>query len=162
MDKPGQRNTPNPLIIKSKRIWWRELIVGFFTLIVWFYCFTVIYFFIDALFSLNHEYPKLFKIVFKMTNIDIRDFFKIGGMLFILIYLFLSVWSYYNRKKYGGLTRRKCPSLTTKEDLMSLNIIDENVFEKLQNEKVIVLETNPIRGGEKQYESYFKQISKNL
>lgn len=149
MDKSRQRDTRNVLnqsfIIKSKRIWWREVIVGTFTLLVWLYCLTVVYFFVDAIFSLNHEYPVLFKIVFKMTSTEIRDFFKLGGIIFVSIYLMLSLWSYYNLKKYGSLTRRKNPGLTTKEDLMNLNMIDEINFEKLQNEKVIVFETNPIR-----------------
>lgn len=156
MDKSRQRNTQIQLnqsyIIKSKRIWWREAIVGILTLLVWFYCLTVIYFFIDAMFSLNHGYPQLFKIVFKMTNIEIRDFFEFVGILFILICLLLSVWSHYNRKRYGGLTRRKYPSLTTKEDLMNLNMIDEITYEELQNKKVIVFEENPIRDGEMKYE----------
>ena len=157
MGKSRQRNTQNQLnksfIVNSKRIWWREAIVGIFTLLVWLYCLTVIYFFIDAVFSLNHKYPLLFKIVFKMTNMDIRNFFKIVGILFILIYLLLSSWSYYNRKRYGNLTRRKYPSLTTKEDLMNLNMIDEITYEKLQNEKIIVFEKSPIGNGEKQYET---------
>lgn len=149
MDKSRQRETKRELnqsfIIKSKRSWWREVIVGIFSFIVWFYCLTVIYFFIDAIFLLNNEYPRLFKVVFKMTNIDIRNIFKIGGILFVLIYLLLSIWIYYNKKKYGDLTRRKDPGMTKKEDLMGLNMIDEGTFEKLQNEKVIILETNPIR-----------------
>ena len=108
MDKSGQRAKKRQLnssfIIKSKKSWWRECIVGLFTLIVWFYCFTVIFFFIDALFSLNYEYPRLFKIIFKMNNEDIRRFFKIGVILFTLIYMSLSIWIYYNRKKYGQWT----------------------------------------------------------
>ena len=90
MGKSRQRNTQKQLnksfIVKSKRIWWREAIVSIFTVLVWLYCLTVIYFFIDAILSLNHKYPLLFKIVFKMTNMDIRNFFKIGGILFVLIY----------------------------------------------------------------------------
>ena len=152
MDKSRQRAAERELnqsfIIKSKKSWWREIIVGIFSFIVWFYCLTVVYFFIDAIFSLNNEYPRLFKIVFKMNNIDIRNFFKIGGILFILIYLLLSIWIHYNKRKFGNLTRRKDPGITSKEDLMGLNAIDECTFKKLQNEKVIILETNPIRNGE--------------
>ena len=152
MDKSRQRATERELnqsfIIKSKKSWWREIIVGIFSFIVWFYCLTVVYFFIDAIFSLNNEYPRLFKVVFKMVNIDIRNFFKIGGILFILIYLLLSIWIHYNKRKFGNLTRRKDPGITSKEDLMGLNAIDECTFKKLQNEKVIILETNPIRNGE--------------
>lgn len=108
MDKSRQRAKKRQLnssfIIKSKKSLWREGMVALFTLIVWFYCLTVVFFFIDALFSFNFEYPRLFKIIFKMNNEDIRSFFKIGGILFILIYISLSIWIYYNRKKYGQWT----------------------------------------------------------
>ena len=140
-------------IIKSKRIWWREIIVGLFTLLVWIYCLSVVYFFVDTIFSLNHEYPSLFRIIFKMNSIDIKNFLKLGGVLFIIIYLMLSSWSYYNRRRYGSLTRRKYPGSTTKQDLMNLNMIDEITYEKLQNEKVIIFETNPIGKKGEQIES---------
>ena len=61
----SQNHLNQSFIIRSKRIWWRELVVGLFTLLVWLYCLTVIYFFIDAIFSLHHEYPLLFRIVLK-------------------------------------------------------------------------------------------------
>ncbi|MGI6712460.1 MAG: hypothetical protein ACOX4L_07020 [Bacillota bacterium] len=88
-----------------------------------------------------------------MTNDDIRKFFSFGGILFILFYLLLWLWVYYNRKKYGNLTRRKYPKPTTKEDLMGLNMIDESVYERLQNEKVIIFETNPVKDMEKNFGS---------
>ncbi|MEY8304543.1 hypothetical protein [Anaerosalibacter bizertensis] len=135
-------------IIKSKKSWWREGIVILFTSIVWVYCITVIYFFIDAIFSINNEYPRLFKVSFKMTNSDIQGFFKIAVVLLVIIYIMLLVWIFYNKKRFGSLTRRKYPGITTKEDLMDLDMIDEDIYEMLQEEKVVVFETNPIRDRE--------------
>ncbi|MSS44198.1 hypothetical protein FYJ27_10825 [Anaerosalibacter bizertensis] len=135
-------------IIKSKKSWWREGIVILFTSIVWVYCITVIYFFIDAIFSINNEYPRLFKVSFKMTNSDIQGFFKIAVVLLVTIYIMLLVWIFYNKKRFGSLTRRKYPGITTKEDLMDLDMIDEDIYEILQEEKVVVFETNPIRDRE--------------
>ncbi|SDL37045.1 biofilm PGA synthesis protein PgaD [Clostridium cochlearium] len=135
-------------IIKSKKSWWREGIVILFTSIVWVYCMTVIYFFIDAIFSINNEYPRLFKVSFKMTNSDIQGFFKIAVVLLVTIYIMLLVWIFYNKKRFGSLTRRKYPGITTKEDLMDLDMIDEDIYEILQEEKVVVFETNPIRDRE--------------
>lgn len=165
MDKPGQGTTQEQLnqsfIIKSKKSWWRECIVGLFTLMVWVYCATVVYFFIDAIFSLNHKYPRLFRISFNMTKNDIQSFFKIGGFMLVLIYLLLWIWIFYNRKRFGKLTRRKYPRPTTKEDLMRLGMIDESVYERLQCERVIVFKTNPIRNGEQQYGIMHEKVSKN-
>ncbi|MBU5294791.1 hypothetical protein KQH90_12320 [Anaerosalibacter bizertensis] len=152
MDKSRQRTKDLKLnesfIIKSKKSWWREGIVILFTSIVWVYCITVIYFFIDAIFSINNEYPRLFKVSFKMTNSDIQGFFKIAVVLLVTIYIMLLVWIFYNKKRFGSLTRRKYPGITTKEDLMDLDMIDEDIYEILQEEKVVVFETNPIRDRE--------------
>ena len=152
MDKSRQRTKDLKLnesfIIKSKKSWWREGIVILFTSIVWVYCITVIYFFIDAIFSINNEYPRLFKVSFKMTNSDIQGFFKIAVVLLVTIYIMLLVWIFYNKKRFGSLTRRKYPGATTKEDVMDLDMIDEDIYEKLQEEKVVVFETNPIRDRE--------------
>lgn len=152
MDKSRQRTKDFKLnesfIIKSKKSWWREGIVILFTSIVWVYCITVIYFFIDAIFSINNEYPRLFKVSFKMTNSDIQGFFKIAVVLLVTIYIMLLVWIFYNKKRFGSLTRRKYPGITTKEDLMDLDMIDEDIYEILQEEKVVVFETNPIRDRE--------------
>ncbi|MBW4829171.1 MAG: hypothetical protein KZY61_12010 [Clostridiaceae bacterium] len=152
MDKSRQRTKNYKLnesfIIKSKKSWGREGIVILFTLIVWVYCITVIYFFIDVIFSINNEYPRLFKVSFKMTNSDIQVFFKIAVALLVIIYMMLSVWIFYNKKRFGSLTRRKYPGVTTKEDLMNLDMIDEDIYEILQREKVIVLEMNPIKDRE--------------
>ena len=148
MFKSKQRNEQIQLnksfIIKSDRSWIREAVVGLFTMLVWVYCLNVVYFFVDALFSLNHEFPALFKTIFKMTNNDIWDIIKIGIILLISIYILLTVWGNYNKKKYGSLRRRKYPTPTTEEDLMNLNLIDEITYEELQNERVIVLEKNPV------------------
>lgn len=152
MDKSRQRTKDFKLnqsfIIKSKKSWWREGIVILFTSIVWVYCITVIYFFIDVIFSINNEYPRLFKVSFKMTNSDIQGFFKIAVVLLVTIYIMLLVWIFYNKKRFGSLTRRKYPGITTKEDLMDLDMIDEDIYEILQEEKVVVFETNPIRDRE--------------
>ncbi len=149
MEKPRQRDTKGHVnksfIIETKRIWWRDLIVCACTLFVWFYCITVLYFFIDAMFSLDHKYPSLYKISFQIANMDIQGIVTFGFILFIILYLLFLGWTYYNKKKYAHLTRRKYPEMATKEDLLSLKMIDANIYEELQNNKIIVLETNPIK-----------------
>lgn len=147
MDKsgPGKSDT---FIVRSEKVWWRELVVIVFTVLVWVYCLTVVCFFVDAVSGSNHEYARLFKIAFKMNNVEIISFIEIGVGLFAAIYSLLWIWMQYNRRRYGGLTRRKYPALTTQEDLMRLHMIDENVYAELQQAKVVVIETNPIRNGE--------------
>lgn len=149
MDKPRQGNTQKLLnekyLIKSERTWWREITIGFFTLLVWVYSLTVVYFFIDALFSLNHDYPALFRIVFKMSNSEVKGFIVLSIILFTVIFLLLYLWNYYNKRKYGKLNRRKYPKPTTKNDLKNLNMIELSIYQQLQDESVVILEENPIK-----------------
>lgn len=149
MGKPGPRyagcSTNNSFIIKSKKIWWREIIVAMITLLLWVYCGAVVFFYLDALLALNHDFPQLFRTVFKITNVDVKNFIKLIWCLFSMAFFTLFIWSYYNRRRFGSLTRRHYPSETTKEDLLKLNMIDEETYDKLQNSKVIVFEKNPIK-----------------
>jgi len=115
------------------------------TLLLWVYCGAVVFFYLDALLALNHDFPQLFRTVFKMTNVDVKNFIKLIWCLFCLAFFTLFIWSYYNRRRFGSLTRRHYPSETTKEDLLKLNMIDEETYDKLQNSKVIVFEKNPIK-----------------
>jgi len=87
----------------------------------------------------------LFEKFFRMNNVDIRDFLIFSLVLLVVIYLLLDLWSYYNRKRYGNLARRQYPDPTTKEDLMSLDLIDETTYEKLQKAKIVELKINPVR-----------------
>jgi len=105
----------------------------------------VVFFYIDGLLSLNHEFLRLFRTVFKITNVDVKNFIKLIWCLFSLTFFTLFIWSYYNRRRYGGLTQHHYPSETTKEDLLKLNMIDEETYDKLQNCKVIIFKKNPIK-----------------
>jgi hypothetical protein len=71
------------------------------------------------------------------------------------------MWIFYNQKRYGELARRKYPGPTTKEDLMGLDMSDETTYEKLQCQKVIILETNPIRNGEDSHEIIYERSIKS-
>ncbi len=71
---------------------------------------------------------------------EIKDFLKLSTLIFIAIYIILVVWSFYNKRRYGKLERRKYPGITTKEDMLNLNILDEEIYEALQNNRVLVYE----------------------
>ena len=132
-------------IVKSKRIWWSEGIVIFFTTLVWIYCLMVIFFFMEPFLPFKTKYSSAFRTAFQLTRLDIRGFLIAGAGIFVMIYVGLYLWSVYNKKRFGSLTRRKYPPMTTKEDLLALDMIDEEIYQQLQNSKSIVLETNPVR-----------------
>lgn len=149
MDQSGQglspRDRSRQFIIKTKINPLRELVVLLFTLSVWSYCLSVIYFFLDALLGLNHAYPRLLRIIFKMESQEVRRLTLMGLLGFILIYLFLYGWSYYNKKRYGNLQRRRYPLPASREDLLALGRIDEQIYDVLQDAKFIRFSHNPVR-----------------
>ncbi|GEM_PF-787004 len=162
MDKSRQRKqmkrSNEQYIVKSKRVWWREVIVVFFTFLVWIYCLMVIIFFMEPLLPFETEYSSIFRSAFRMTRLDIRFFLLLAVGVYVMIYLSLYLWSYYNKRRFGSLTRRKNPGMTTKEDLLELDMIDEEMYQQLQNSKSIVLQTNPVRLKEKNLLQHKKEI----
>jgi biofilm PGA synthesis protein PgaD len=76
---------------------------------------------------------------------EVRDFIILAVVIFLGIFSITFMWSYYNKIRYRNKYRRTYPKMTTKEDLLELNILDEKDYEQLQNEKVIVFEKNPIK-----------------
>lgn len=144
MDKPRQRKQ-NELIIKTKRNWVHEVIIGFFSLLIWIFCLFVIFFFISALFNNNNEYLNVVKMLFKTTNIEIREFIYTVFAIFIACYLGLWFWKYYNTKRFSHLVRRKYPQPTSEEEVLALGLISKEDYDSLQNAKDITLKKNPIR-----------------
>jgi len=149
MDESGSRSKEiylnESFIIESKKVWWREALVLTFTILVWIYCILVIYYFMGALLGFNNYLPKLLERLYFMDNQNIQLFFLAVFLLFLGIELSLFLWGYYNKKKFGQLTRREQPPMASKSDLLGLGYIDEDMYETLQQAQNIILQTNPIR-----------------
>ena len=132
-------------IVESNRVWWRELIVLLFSFLIWLYCAVVIYFFVDSVFGLNHDLPSKIRDSFGVSSFEVRWLVGFIVFLFSGIYLLLVSWSLYNKKRFGGLSRRKYPSVTTKEELLGLNLVDDETFESLQEGMFLVFDKNPVK-----------------
>ncbi|RFB15231.1 hypothetical protein DZB84_12520 [Bacillus sp. HNG] len=133
------------MIIKTKRNWVNEVMIGLFSILIWLFCIVVICFFFSALINNNSTYINLIKTSFKMTNVEIRDFLYTVFVIFIACYLGLWLWKYYNTKRFGPSMRRKYPQPTTEGELLGLGLIGKDDYDTLQNAKDITLEKNPIR-----------------
>lgn len=149
MEQSGQRNAQikrnNKFIIRSSRNWIRESSIFFFSALVWVYSLTVIYFFVDALFDLGHTLPKLMRSLFNMNSAEVVSFSIMILALFALIFILLWCWSLYNRRKFGRLDRRSYPASAKKEDMMTLDMIDEETYEILQESRAISFDKNPVK-----------------
>lgn len=141
----SRQGKQSDLVIQSNRHWVREGVTILFSLILWSYCFYVMYFFVGALFYQNGHFISIAKISFKMTNKDIRGFLFMAFFMWAVFYVGLWCWKIYNMKRFGSLKRRKYPLPTSKADLLALGLVDDKDYETLQNSKYIVFEKNPIR-----------------
>lgn len=145
MGKSRQGESKNGIIIHTRINWFREIIISIFSILVWIYCIGVLLFFISAIFDYNDRYISLIKISFKITNGDIRSFLFMVFCLLLFFNIGLWSWKYYNLKRFGPLNRRAVPTPATKEDLLSLELMNEKDFNSLHQSKVVVFEKNPIK-----------------
>ena len=135
----------NNFIIKSKQNPFKRLLTIILTLVIWIYSIVVFYFFISAMFNENDKYISAVKEALKMTNNDINWFLIIVFLLLIMSFFILIIWRTYNKKKFGSLNRRVYPENTTKEEMLNLNLISEENFNRLQENGVLIFEENPIK-----------------
>lgn len=135
----------NAMIVKTRRSWFREVIIVILTAVAWLYCLGVIYFFVDSLFGLDHRIPRLIRGYFQTDSDDVRKFVFFVALMYVLIFMMLLTWSIYNKRKFGGLKRRKYPPQTTDQEILALGMMDKDVFEKIKTAKRTQFQNNPIR-----------------
>lgn len=133
-------------IVKSKQPLFNRVLALLINILMWAYTLTVIYFFIGSLFNSDNWLTRQLKMNFRITNTAIRSFMFWTFVLFLCFFGGLLLWRHYNKRKFGSLKRRIYPGNTTQEDLMGLDLVDVSTYLLLQSEKVIIFETNPIKG----------------
>lgn len=135
----------NKFIVETKQHILIKLCSIFLTSIVSLYSIIIFLFFITAIFDFSIPFVSTLKIALNLSNNDIRNFLINSLFLFFINYILLLSWQIYNKKKFGHLNRRTPPKPTTKEDILSLNLVSEYNYDKLQNEDVIIFHSNPIK-----------------
>ena len=138
-------DTMDKFLVKSKQTLISKILSFAFSLFMWFYMLIVLFFFISACFDYNDYSIGLLKTSFNMFNSDIRSFLAVAFILFLLFFISLLAWKYYNKIKFGSLNRRSMQKETTDEEMLGLNLVNSETYEKLKKEKVIVFEKNPIK-----------------
>jgi len=133
-------------IVKSKQPIFNRILAILINIVMWAYTLTVFYFFIGSLINSDIWLTRQLKLSFRMDNTAIRSFMFWTFVLFLCFFGGLLLWKHYNKRKFGSLKRRIYPEKTTQEDLMGLDLVDVSTYLLLQSEKVIIFETNPIKG----------------
>lgn len=145
-DKSFEEETSgNEYIVKSNQRYLKKIIASLINTVMWFYMFLAIYMFFSACFNHNDIFIGTLKASLKLSNSDIRAFVFLTLKCFAISFIVLYSWRLYNFKKFGKLHRRKFPKETTRDEMLSLNLIKEEVYDILQGSKVIRFEKNPVR-----------------
>lgn len=139
-----KNNVNDKYIVHSEQNLVKKIISYFINVIMWCYMLVVLAFFIGAFLNLNGEQMRVLKSILKVNTLDIQRFIGLSCVFFIISFAVLYFWKFYNIKKFGHLNRRKMPTSTSKQDMLSLNLITPEVYSKLQTERAIVLEENPV------------------
>jgi poly-beta-1,6-N-acetyl-D-glucosamine biosynthesis protein PgaD len=119
----------------AKRL--ERLITGIGWLIMLGYILQIVFSIALWLFNITNFYSKLFSI--NNIYITIRTF-VITAAISICIVLVLYLWGKYNYKKYAHLTRRGFPKNVSNNEIETYFGLASCLIEKMQNDKVIVLE----------------------
>lgn len=133
------------ILVKTKHSLIRKIIAIVLTVIFWLYTIVIVWFFLSAMLNINDQYIAIVKIAFNVTNSDIRQLIFLSFLLLILLTALLFVWRTYNKQRFGSLTRRKMPTHTTMKDWLALDLMEESDIQQLQENKVTVFHTNPVK-----------------
>lgn len=148
MEFPGQRDKEQlvrQFLVASEQSVIRKVFSFGFTIAMWCYIFIVFDFFISACFYHNSYLMRLLKISFKISNNDIRRFLAMTFIIFLIFFVSLLSWKYYNKIRFGKLGRRSMPKETTDKEICDLKLVDAITYERLKREKVIIFEKNPVK-----------------
>ena len=122
-----------------------ETIIYILSVLAWLYVILAVWMFVSGVIGVNNEEMRILKAILKIDNNGIRHFVLVATLAFIIFGLGLWVWRSYNYKRYAKLKRRTYPPDTTRSDILDLGLVSEIMIYKLQNNKVVILDKNPVR-----------------
>jgi len=132
-------------LIYDRQKGWKKIIEWILTILAWLLLASYIIYLIYGSLAIHYNwYLPEFLFFTKEMITTVQWYFYILFIAFLIIVIFLIFWKNYNKQKYGKLHRRKFKPAVTNEELVELFELDQSVIEKMQNERVTVLEQNII------------------
>lgn len=122
---------------------WKKLIEWIVTIIAWIVILSYVTYLIYGSLAIKYNwYLPEFRIYNREMVLEIQKYFFILFIVMLIAIVLLIFWKNYNKRKYGRLHRRKFRPPVTNEELKELFQVDEEMIEKMQKERVVVLNTN--------------------
>lgn len=115
------------------------------SLVFWLYMLLVFLLFIGACINNDTEIFNTLKAFLSTNNLEIREVLAVTVRYFLIIFVILFSWKFYNKRRFGNLHRRRMPTDTTDEEMLALGLMDEAVYNDLKKQKVIVFKKSPIK-----------------
>ncbi|WP_414049385.1 PgaD family protein [Macrococcus animalis] len=144
MDKSRQRKQRSELIIKTKKNWFFESFLSLLSIIIWIYVVYAMLFYVTSFLNISIDQVNILKIILNIKNMDVIKFTWFVISFFVFVFILLLLWASYNKWRFGPLKRRKYPSPTSVQDIIDLDYITSDIYNDLQNAKMITFEKNPI------------------
>lgn len=122
---------------------WKKVIEWILTIGAWLIIIFYVGYLIYGSLAIKHGwYLPEFTIYNREMVLEIQKYFYILFIAALILCVLLIFWKNYNKKRFGNLHRRKFRPPVTNEELASMFEADIDMVEKMQNDRVIVLETN--------------------
>lgn len=132
-------------VVHSKSSWLQKLVLWMTTTVVWMYSLVALYVFVGGAMNLNTPYLSTIKSALNITNYSIQTFLLLMLGLMVLFALLLLGWRTYNKKRFGGLRRRKYPTPTSDAEMLALELVQEEDYYTLQSQRYVVFQESPIK-----------------
>lgn len=132
-------------LIYDQQTGWKKVIEWIITMIGWLVLLSYVGYLIYGVLAIHYNWYLPEFLFFTREMIEtVKHYFYILFIGFLIICLFLIFWKNYNIRKYGKLHRRKFKPAVTNEELLEMFELEEETLSRLQNDRVVVLETNII------------------
>lgn len=135
----------NDHLIYGKQKTWKKVIEWIITIIAWIILLSYIIYLVYGMLAVKYDwYLPNFVIYNREMIIEIKKYFFILFIAFLIIVAILIIWKNYNLRRFGKLHRRKFRPPVDNSELAEMFKLDKKTIEMMQNERVIILEKNII------------------
>lgn len=122
---------------------WKKVIEWILTIGAWLIILSYVGYLIYGSLAIKYGwYLPEFTIYNREMVLEIQKYFYILFIAILILCVLLIFWKNYNKKRFGNLHRRKFRPPVTNGELAKMFEVDMDMVEKMQNDRVIVLETN--------------------
>jgi len=132
-------------LILGKQKTWKKILEWIFTILAWLIILTYVGFIIYGNLAIKFGWslPEFLFLNREMIK-EVNHYYFIIFIVFLVGLLIFFVWKNYNKRRFGGLRRRKFRPDVSNEELQEKFNVDSELLYHLQHDRVIILEENII------------------